>query len=898
MTKYLAHLSLIILISLLFQNQLTAQTDLPARKIAAYNLDHPHETVYLHLDREVYNAGDTIWFKAYVLDRVQLKARSISNSFFLKILDKEGRVVHNSKHPVFDSEVKGQVALDEQMKSGLYQVICYSSWMKNEPYSELYRKAIRVKEEATGREQFRIRLNKERYFIGDTIRGRIDFLNRYESELPEINIRGAAGPKEGQVRFTLQTPSDNRFRIVVSQEMVKEPSLVLSTSYRGFYHDTVINLPVPDDLHVGLYPEGGNLVTGFSNRVAFKCQSKSGMYFNVKGELFCEGSGKISDFSSDHLGMGSFSFIPETGERYFVKLTEPARVDKRYYLPDPLSMGWMLQTGTTNGSLRVTLTHTFPETRQALVTVAIRGFLVNYIVRNVNGFDTFSIPTQDMPPGVGVVSLFDAEGNPLAERLVHVHGEQPLQTNLEPDRESYLPRDRVRLKIGIKDGQGKPVSGSFSLSVVDEQLCMSRNIDEPGIVSSLLLTPEIKGHIEDPGYYFEGDSRERRYHLDLLLMTQGWRRYRYEHILQHETGSMDPFRMYDVVFGQVLQYRYGRKGVPARGVITVYNAGGSGSFESEADGRFRYMHNYDPDLNPNVVLFAEPADGRGNMEFVLDPDPFDERFGSWSAENAHTLHHQPYQHPEPEVDFADQYTLGINNKWIEEVIVYGKSRITYEFLEETFLNTNTASTDILTSSPDIYGVLMNMGLPVRLEDNNIFYDGGQYNGPLNWFVDEIKRDYDFVRILWTGDIKSLFVVKYPETQLFEIPDRGYDTNAEGEVIMMDPSYVIISIHMKPYYERTGPPRRSNSLVLPKLAMPKEFYKPLYDTEAKRYSQVPDLRKTIHWEPDVELDENGEATITFYNGDRYTRMHCILEGVAEDGTPVRGEARYNVYTVRE
>jgi hypothetical protein len=81
-------------------------------------------------------------------------------------------------------------------------------------------------------------------------------------------------------------------------------------------------------------------------------------------------------------------------------------------------------------------------------------------------------------------------------------------------------------------------------------------------------------------------------------------------------------------------------------------------------------------------------------------------------------------------------------------------------------------------------------------------------------------------------------------------------------------------------------------------MNKEFYRPRYDTEARRYSQVPDLRKTIHWEPNVELDENGEVSLTYYNGDRYTRILCILEGVSKDGTPVYGEKGYHIYTIRE
>jgi hypothetical protein len=81
-------------------------------------------------------------------------------------------------------------------------------------------------------------------------------------------------------------------------------------------------------------------------------------------------------------------------------------------------------------------------------------------------------------------------------------------------------------------------------------------------------------------------------------------------------------------------------------------------------------------------------------------------------------------------------------------------------------------------------------------------------------------------------------------------------------------------------------------------MANEFYSPVYETEAKKRSPVPDLRKTIHWEPELQFDENGVAEILFYNGDRYTRVRCVLEGITGEGIPVHAEHYYNVTLTRE
>jgi hypothetical protein len=96
------------------------------------------------------------------------------------------------------------------------------------------------------------------------------------------------------------------------------------------------------------------------------------------------------------------------------------------------------------------------------------------------------------------------------------------------------------------------------------------------------------------------------------------------------------------------------------------------------------------------------------------------------------------------------------------------------------------------------------------------------------------------------------------------------------------------------------PRRpyDNPVSIGKLAVSKEFYMPVYDTEEKKRDPIPDLRKTILWKPDLEFDENGTAEVVFYNGDRYTRIRCILEGITSDGIPVHAEHLYDVTLTRE
>jgi len=84
----------------------------------------------------------------------------------------------------------------------------------------------------------------------------------------------------------------------------------------------------------------------------------------------------------------------------------------------------------------------------------------------------------------------------------------------------------------------------------------------------------------------------------------------------------------------------------------------------------------------------------------------------------------------------------------------------------------------------------------------------------------------------------------------------------------------------------------------KFAVSKEFYKPLYDTEQKRKITIPDLRRTIHWDPNLLIGKDGTATIEFYNGDRYTNIKCVVEGITHTGIPVYSEYIYDVSLMRD
>src|SRR5512147_446098 len=53
------------------------------------------EKVYLHIDREIYNCGDDIWFKAYVIDALNNKPSPNTNNLHVELISPESIIVQS-----------------------------------------------------------------------------------------------------------------------------------------------------------------------------------------------------------------------------------------------------------------------------------------------------------------------------------------------------------------------------------------------------------------------------------------------------------------------------------------------------------------------------------------------------------------------------------------------------------------------------------------------------------------------------------------------------------------------------------------------------------------------------------------------------------------------------------
>ncbi len=165
-----------------------------------------------------------------------------------------------------------------------------------------------------------------------------------------------------------------------------------------------------------------------------------------------------------------------------------------------------------------------------MALVAQSGGMIYYAGKSKPGMKSFTaiVPKSKFPTGIVQFTLFSSTGEPLNERLVFVQNNDQLKLNIASNQQTYQPRQKVKIDLTANDKTGKPVTGSFSVSVSDETKVPVDETAESTILSNLLLTSDLRGYIEKPNYYFTNVNEKTAADLDMLMLTQGYHRFEWK----------------------------------------------------------------------------------------------------------------------------------------------------------------------------------------------------------------------------------------------------------------------------------------------------------------------------------------------------------------------------------
>ena len=754
--------------------------------------EFPQEKLYLQFDRGMYNAGETIWFKAYLFSGSN--SSLISKTLYAELIDETGKVIERKTAPILMSGAAAAFDLPAGLTSSVVYIRAYTKWMLNFDSSYLYMKAIPV--------------------------------------------------------------------LSAKKNKVEKPALA-------------------ESFILNFFPEGGDLVQDIESRIAFKATNRHGFPILVSGDILDKSGKKITSFSSVHDGMGYFRLTPRAGEQYIARWKDEQAKVHETLLPSAKNTGIVMELNNMGNRIDFILKRS-DELTAPLSTV--------HLVANLNQEEIYrgkvnmslkkiiqsSIPLENVPAGIVQVTLFTDDEIPIAERIIFANQQDYyFITDLNIALKNTDRRKKNVIQIDVPD----TIPCNLSVSVTDATI----NPPQPGdedIFSGILLTSEIKGYVHNPAYYFSGTQDSLAKRLDLVMMTNGWRRFKWNDILAGRWPILHYMpEDYLGIEGQILGLTKGElSGKELTALLEHKNNQEVLTIPIQQDGKFnlsgmfffdtvRFFYQINNDKNKRLTSKAT-FNIKSNLlkqATYVRPDS-----SAWlKIYKPDSVSFEKYKLVAEKLMIQNENKFN-QMKTLNEVIVRTKLRSRIDTLEEEytsgFFKGGDGYTFVTEDDPfanSAFSILQY--LQAKVPGLQINVNGAQAS--LSWrgdiptlFLNEMQSDVQLIQSIPMSDVAMIKVYRPPFFGAFGGGSGG-----------------AIAVYTKKGALANKNVKGLDFVNIPGYSSIREFYSPDFTQPEEDY------RPTLYWNPHV-ITGNGHRRIQliFYNNDITKKFRVVVEGANDEG----------------
>ena len=854
---------------LLYFSSLSAQT-MQDTIIANFSLMEriPKEKLYLHLDKPFYGAGEKIWFKGYLVNAITHQDNAQSNFIITELINRSDSIVERKKIRRDSLGFHNAFTLPATLPAGDYYLRGYSNWMLNEDPDFFFSRNIKIGNSIDNTIVSSIEYQQE----DDThYTAKIKFTSNVQAVFENTTIKYLY-LENGKIKNKGKKKTDENGWISISLPDLKSPvarRIEVEFDDPQYIYKRTFHLPVfTNDFDVKFFPEGGALINIPHQNVAFKAQGADGFSKEIEGFLFNSKGDTLTNFRSEHNGMGIFTMNPVNNETYYVTVRTNDSITKRFDLPAIEPKGISIAMSHYKQEIRYEIQKTeATEWPQKLFLLAhTRGKLA--ILQPINPKRTFGKMNDSLfTEGITHFMLIDEQGNALSERLIFVPDHKPNQWQITTDQPTYGKREKVSLQIAAKDSEGNPVEGTFSVSITDRKSIQPDSLAD-NILSNLLLTSDLKGYVEDPAFYFLNQDARTLRSIDYLMMTHGWRRHKMENVLR--TPSLN-FTNY-IEKGQTISGRImGFFGANVKkGPICVLAPKYNIIATTETDEKGQFIVNTSFRDSTTFLVQARTKKGFAGVDILMDPPQYPVATHKAPYFNGATTFMEDYL-----MNTRDQYYMegGMRAYNLKEVTVTAKrERPSSKSIYTGGINTYTVEEDRLQgygqtafdAASRLPSVTITNGSEIHIRNNS---------EPAIIVIDDIVYEdaSDILKDIQVSDMSSISLLRGADAVILGPRASGgavVITLKDPRNLPARPAQGIITYTPLGYSESV------------------EFYHPTYDTPEKKNAQRSDFRSTVYWNPELRLDAEGKATIEYYTPDSTAPEDIIIEGVDKNGKVCR------------
>ncbi|MFA6277061.1 MAG: hypothetical protein WC622_09950 [Pedobacter sp.] len=860
-------------------------------KLDRYTNENPQEKIHVHFDKPYYSIGDDIWLKAYVVNAEENKLSLLSKVLYVDLID-ERDSIRTFLLPIENGLANGNISLiDSLFAPGTYEVKAYTKWMKNFNRDYFFTTSITIGDALNGtldaNASFKLQPTEKNILLivsisYKTLEGKPEVLKDVTYSINYQNktlTDGKAKTDENgnvKVVYSLKKEYDPK-DVNISTILAMNETMHIPRNFKVESHE--------DNIDLKFFPEGGDLVAGLRSKVAFKAIGNDGLGIDLKGYLEDQNKNKVAEFNSEHNGMGLFALMPNKENIYTAVISLKNGLVKRFVLPKAVDHGYVMSLNHLDEeNLLLKIESAGQGIGKELILVAQTNGIVDYsaIIKMDKASITSKLSKKLFSEGIVQITLFSSDVKPIAERLVFIQPKYKLANVNIDTKESYKRREKVNMSIKISDKTDKGQVGSFSVGVINNDKVMANEDDVQTIFSNLLLTSDLRGYVEKPNYYFTNFNLQKVRHLDLLMLTQGWRRFNWADVQSEKkndfkynsdkglsiSGTITNLSNKPIPFGKVNLF------VPS--MITLIDT------IADANGHFVFDELNFTDSTTFIVRAKNTKD-RNNVKITIDKSE-PTLFKNYSFKKLPTSSSfvQYLYHTEKMYNEMNKFGLVNKGTMLKEVVIKGRKQpvIARSAIPAFFEADYTITPENLQSAGNIAS-LLNKFNGVLIRNNSIYGMRKGKMGKMLVLLDGMPiSDLGSVNpmalsgvqiIKGSGSSDALGIRHFSN-----FDER--DGNAEFGIV-----YLTLETKRTKYNTKQ---ELGMARVKPVgYAVTKEFYSPAYDVVNKN-DKMADLRSTIYWNPNLITDEGGNVNLSFFTADEPGKYLVTLEGVTINGLLTR------------
>jgi len=859
----------------------------------------PVEKAYIQTDKPFYTLGDTIWLKAYLFNADYFNIAVRSGLLYIELADENANIVSRTMMPLTGGTGYGQIPINsEAVAQGSYILRAYTNWMRNFGTGYLFTKNVYITGSNNNHWLVNIKSGSSVIDGKENIHSTLVFSDEANKKvlLKEMQLKVHDSKRtlfSGKTQTDLAGMVDVNFNLPAKADAHNLNIRTEDTQDEERQMDIPLVLNRPENTDLQFMPEGGNMVAGITTKVGFKAIGENGRNVNVSGKIYNSKQEEVVAFSSLHKGMGSFILTPQSGETYTAKANLSGGVIKTYPLPAVKLNGTaisiknqVLKVSPTGGdlegadSLTVTISVT-PELQPSTLYFTGKSREVVCYARAIqfgnNTTKTFTVAKGVFPSGIARFSLLNQQGQPLNERIVYIDHHDNLNIAISAPKKTYSARDSIALNILVTDKAGNSVQGNFSLAVTDDEQAPVDSLSNY-LTTNLLLTSDLKGVVEEPGYYLQ-DKLQNKQALDNLMLTQGWIGYDWQQL----SGPVQPIKFEAEpkfsIQGRVTKLIH----TPVVGSsVTIVSAKPRivKTMKTDAKGRFLFD---DFPVTDTALFFVDATNKRGKnfgIDVAVDQIPPAEfskpivRYLPWFVNTDTAMQQSVAKSQKLE---EEKYT---GDRMLKEVDIKNT-----KIIKGSFNLNGPGGADQILDEKDMEksGDMTLLALLTKNVKGFIerFYPNGAHYYQIGGYRLRLFIDGDPVPSLFP----PTYGTKYYMDNLTAKTIKGIEVmDTYKHMLKYSPGELVSAIEVTtkagtgPNIE--GPPGTYEYRPV-QWAAPKQFYRPKYTAKALP-GETKDFRSTINWQPNITTNAQGRALVTFYASDHPNNYTVVVEGSDMNG----------------